>query len=160
MFRNLRRKKQELDRIACERLLLIERRGALGMEGSSGYPYVIPINYLYCSENGSSAVYFHSAKEGHKVDALASNPKVCFTVWNKGTQEEGDWSYFVDSVICFGEAMIVEDEQERLEYTKKFAMKYFDNEEEVDADLEQNLPRMLLYRIDVQHMCGKHVHER
>lgn len=158
MFREMRRKKQALDKATCEKILSEEKRGVLAVNGDDGYPYAVPMDFFY--DASAQAIYLHSAIAGHKVDAITHNDKVCFTTWNKGVQQEGDWSYFVDSVIAFGRARTVEDETERLSATKKLGMKYYPTEEEVDFEIERDLKRMLLIRIDIEHMTGKHVHER
>lgn len=158
MFREMRRRKQALDAETCERILAEEKRGVLAVNGDDGYPYAIPMDFYF--DAAAQAIYLHSAVAGHKVDSIARDDKVCFTTWNKGVQQEGDWSYFVDSVIAFGRAHAVEDEAERLRATKQLGMKYYPTEEEVDHEIEVDLKRMLLIRIDVEHMTGKHVHER
>ena len=68
MFREMRRKKKEMDRSLAESLLEKSRRGVLAVNGDDGYPYAIPVNYYYDREN--QKIYFHGASEGHKADAL------------------------------------------------------------------------------------------
>ncbi len=46
MFKPVRKKINEIDRNAVERLLQSNRRGVLAMNGDNGYPYAIPINYF------------------------------------------------------------------------------------------------------------------
>ena len=41
------------------------------------YPYVVPMHYGYRAEEGRLIFYTHGAKEGHKLDLIAANPKVC-----------------------------------------------------------------------------------
>lgn len=68
MFRPIRRKKNEISLPAAQQLLREARRGVLAVNGDGGYPYAIPINYLY--DEAAQKLYFHGAKVGHKVDAL------------------------------------------------------------------------------------------
>ena len=68
MFREMRRFKQQLSEEECRHILKTEKRGVLAVNGDGGYPYTIPINYIYEEESGK--IYFHGAKEGHKIDAL------------------------------------------------------------------------------------------
>lgn len=51
MFREMRRKKKEMDRSLAESLLEKSRRGVLAVNGDDGYPYAIPVNYYYDREN-------------------------------------------------------------------------------------------------------------
>ena len=50
-------------------------------------------------------IYFHSALEGHKIDAVRSSPEACFTVIDEPVKEENDWWFHVRSVICFGNSV-------------------------------------------------------
>ncbi|MEI3556583.1 MAG: pyridoxamine 5'-phosphate oxidase family protein [Eubacteriales bacterium] len=43
------------------------RRGVLAVNGDDGYPYAIPINYVY--DDDAQKIYFHGARICHKVDA-------------------------------------------------------------------------------------------
>jgi len=68
-------------------------------------PYVVPVSYGY--DKGKA--YFHSSKQGKKVDFIKRNSRVCFEVdeW-----EEKGWA----SVICYGTATLSEDIEARREY--------------------------------------------
>lgn len=41
-------------------------------------PYVVPMNFAACLENGTITVFAHCAKEGKRLSILRGNPKVCF----------------------------------------------------------------------------------
>ena len=45
MFRDIRKKKNQIRAEAAEQLLREARRGILAVNGREGYPYAIPINY-------------------------------------------------------------------------------------------------------------------
>lgn len=42
------------------------------------YPYIIPMNFGFSSQDKELALYFHCAKAGKKLDLLRKNPKVGF----------------------------------------------------------------------------------
>ena len=65
MFKEIRRKNREIDSDSAKQLLQSSRRGVLAVNGDDGYPYAIPINYLYDDE--AQRIYFHGAKMGHKL---------------------------------------------------------------------------------------------
>ena len=69
MFRTMRRYKQRISGEECIRILQEEKRGILSVHGEDGYPYGIPMNHWYNPEDGK--LYFHGAKTGHKIDAIA-----------------------------------------------------------------------------------------
>lgn len=158
MFREMRRHEQELDRAACERVLTTAKRGVLATNGDNGYPYAVPMDHFF--DANANAIYLHSARSGHKVDAIERDGKVCFTTWQRGEVTEDGWSYRFESVIAFGHARVVTDEQERYACAKKLGLKHYPSEAEVDHEIDRSLARMLLIRIDIIHLTGKRVHER
>ena len=83
MFRDIRKKKNQISTEAAEQLLREARRGILAVNGREGYPYAIPINYYYDRE--AQKIYFHGARAGHKVEAIRACDKVCFTVYGGET---------------------------------------------------------------------------
>lgn len=92
MFRQMRRWKQQLTDAQTKEILKKTRRGVLSVIGDDDYPYGIPINYYY--DEDDNAIYFHSAKEGHKIDAIIRSNKVAFTIMNnEWLDEEDGWSY-------------------------------------------------------------------
>ena len=83
-----------------------------------GRPYVVPLSYGYTLTDGVLTLYFHSAKEGRKIDVLRAQSAVCFemTCEGEGTYVEepacNSGCYFA-SVIGFGDAVFVEDAGEK-----------------------------------------------
>ena len=76
MFREMRRNKQVLSKEAAEKILREGDFGVLALSGDDGYCYAVPINYAV----EGNKIYFHSAKTGHKLDAIRNNDKVSFCV--------------------------------------------------------------------------------
>ena len=83
------------------------------MLGEDGYPYGIPLNHWYNPEDGK--IYFHGAKTGHKIDAIARCDKVSYCVWDAGYRKEGEWALNVNSVIVFGRISLVTDEEKAID---------------------------------------------
>ena len=97
MFRKMRIFKQQLEQKECIEVLKSQPRGVLSILGEDGYPYGIPIDYWYCEEE--NRIYFHGAKEGHKIDAIKECDKASFCVYDEGYREEGEWALNIKSVI-------------------------------------------------------------
>ena len=117
MFRPMRRFKQQISEAECIRILNEQPRGGLSLIGDDGYPYGIPLDHWYCEEDGK--LYFHGAKEGHKIDAIASCDKVSYCVMDEGFRKEGEWALNINSVIVFGRISLVTDpEKAKLICTK------------------------------------------
>ena len=66
MFREMRRKKQILAEDEAIKILGKGESGILALLGDEDYPYAVPISYVY----HDSKLYFHGAKNGHKIDAI------------------------------------------------------------------------------------------
>lgn len=158
MFRPMRRKQKEISTVAVKELLHSCRRGVLAVNGENGYPYAVPINYLYDEEAGK--IYFHGAKVGHKVDALRACDKICFTVYGNETIEEEEWAPFLQSVVVFGRCHLIEDREQALQLVKKFAMKYYPNERLVEEEISHSGRAVQMFAIQIEHMSGKCVQER
>ena len=158
MFRTIRKKKNELDKNAARNLLQYSRRGVLSVNGDDGYPYAIPVNYIYDRE--VEKIYFHGARAGHKVDALQACDKVCFTVYGNETIKEESWAPFMQSTVVFGRCHLIEAGEKATALLKQFAMKYYPNEKMVDEEIAHAGKAVQLFEIDIEHLSGKEVQER
>ena len=111
----MRRKQCEItDRKEIERILGATTIGRIATEGTDGYPYITPVNFVYHKGN----IYFHSAPEGEKLDNLSRNPNVCFEVDIPLAYIDSGFDpdrricqvhQFYHSVIIRGKASVVED---------------------------------------------------
>ena len=160
MFREMRRKNQQLSGEDCARILREEKRGALAVIGDGGYPYAVPINFWY--DEAENTIYFHCAREGHKIDALKAESKACFTVWTGGVREEGDWWFHVESVVATGRAELVSPAEETriLEILRRLGAKYFPSGERTEREISNYADRVQLVALRVEHLTGKHVREK
>ncbi|NLG98698.1 MAG: pyridoxamine 5'-phosphate oxidase family protein [Chloroflexi bacterium] len=158
MFRKMRRFKQAVPEEECKKILTEEKRGAFSVIGDNGYPYTIPINFYY--DETDNRIYFHGAKEGHKVSAITNCNKVCFTTWNTGFKKEGHWEWNVTSVIVFGRAKLIDDRELTEDKLRKLALKYYPTREEVEEGLARSIDRVQLFAIDIEYMTGKLVNEK
>ncbi len=156
MFRGMRRFKQQLPTQDCERILRSAPRGVLAVLGDEGYPYTVPMNFVY----DSGCIYFHSALQGHKLDALRACDRCSFNVLSEPIPSDDGWSFYFDSVIAFGRLTEIEDEEKKIEKLRLLGQKYFPTKEMVEDDIRQNAARCALIELRVEHLTGKHVHER
>lgn len=156
MFREMRRKKQQLDQAVCEQLLSETPRGTLAVLGDEQYPYTVPLNYVY----HQGKIYFHSATSGHKLDAIEAHDKASFCVLSEGRLEEGSWWYHFDSVIAFGRIRRLTSEKEIVGALRLLGAKYFPNGYDIEGDIERNLARVAVLELSIEHLTGKHVQEK
>ncbi len=156
VFRPMRRFKQQLPEEECTAILETAYRGFLSVIGDGGYPYTVPINFFY----KEGKLYFHCAREGHKLDALQACDKACFTVIDEPQKEPEDWWYHVRSVICFGRIHIVDDEEERHSLLRQLGKKYFPEGYDMESDMRRNAGHARVLAFSIEHMSGKRVREK
>ena len=158
MFRPIRKKKNEISAEAAKELLRCARRGVLAVNGDDGYPYAIPVNYLYDEENNK--IIFHGAKAGHKVDSLKKDDKICFTVFGNETVKDEEWAPYLQSVVVFGRCHMVENQDDIIRLVKKFAGKYYPDAAMIDEEVTHSGRGVAMFEIEIEHLSGKEVQER
>lgn len=157
MFRQMRRLNQQISDAQCLEILKKEKRGVLSLLGDDGYPYGIPLNHFFSEEDNK--IYFHCAKEGHKIDAIKDYEKASFCVYDSGYRKDGEWALNINSVIIFGKIRLVTD----LEITRKICInlvqKFSDDEKYLEKALQNALSRVQCLEFEIEHMTGKLVNE-
>lgn len=161
MFREMRRIKQQLTFEQDVQILTQARRGVLSVLGDDGYPYGIPLNFVYDPDTGDlGSIFFHTALTGHKVDALIACDKASFCVMDDGYRNEGEWWFYVNSVICFGRAFIIEEPKKKYAALAKLGKKYFPPEVDLQREIDHGSARIHLMEFKIEHMTGKLVQEK
>ena len=151
-FRAMRRKRQQLSEEESIGILKKATAGTLALLGDGGYPYAVPISYVYAD----GKLYFHSALSGHKIDAIRNSDKASFCVIDQDEVHPEKYTTYFRSVIAFGRIHIIEDEQEKLETARLLGDRYNPNQEEaLQKELEKGLSRMMMIRFDIEHLTGK-----
>ena len=158
MFRELRGKKNAITDEAAKELLKESRRGILAVIGDEGYPYAVPVNYLYDETN--LKIYFHGARSGHKYDSIKANDKVCFTVFGNETVKDEEWAPYLQSVVVFGRCHLLEHDEASIELLKKFARKYYRTEVLITDAIMSSGRAVQMFEIDIEHFSGKEVQEK
>ena len=115
MFREMRRKRQLLSQEDIQKVLYQGTSGVLAVSGDAAYPYAVPLSYVYDGEK----IYFHSAKSGHKIDAVSQNPRASFCVIDQDQIVPEEYTTYFRSVIVFGTIRILHDEAEKREAIEK-----------------------------------------
>lgn len=158
MFREMRRYRQAVSRETAINILKNAKRGVLSVIGDNGYPYCIPVNFIY-DENDNS-IYIHGAKSGHKIDSIRNCNKVSFTTWDNGYKKDDDWAWTVTSVVVFGQGELINDINITTEKVRNIGMKYYPSGEDVETEIKNAIDKVQLICIHVEHMTGKTVHEK
>ena len=151
MKRQMKRIKQLLSTADTEAVLNRCTSGVMGLNGDDGYPYTVPLSYVY----SDGKIYFHSGKNGYKVECLMNNPKVSFTVIDEDMIVSEEFTTYFRSAIITGKTRIVDGD----EYYKAFKLiveKYSgDLSEEVKTKAINECKNAYIIAIDITSMTGK-----
>lgn len=151
-FGDMRRKRQQLSEEENIRILKEATSGTLALLGDNGYPYAVPISYVYAD----GCLFFHSAMSGHKIDAIRNYDKASFCVIDQDDVHPEKYTTFFRSVIAFGRIHIIEDDAEKFKTARLLGNRYNPNHEEaLQKELEKGFSRMLVIRFDIEHLTGK-----
>ena len=149
----MRRNKQSLPSDECIKILNRGTSGVLAVTGDDDYPYAVPLSYVY----HDNKIYFHGAKTGHKLDAVSKNEKVSFCVIDKDQVVPDEYTTYFRSVIVFGKARILKDEEEIRKAINILAVKYapdHDKERRLQA-IDKEYAAMSMIDLSIEHMSGK-----
>jgi hypothetical protein len=103
--------------MTCEEVdqfLTCARVGRLGTALKDG-PYIVPVGFAYAD----GKIFFHTCSKGLKMDGIRRNPNVCFEV-----DETISDATMYKSVILFGTAEIIDDEEKMIPYLQRLIDKY------------------------------------
>lgn len=152
MFRAMRRLKQSLP--LADSIAILERNtsGVLAVSGDDDYPYAVPLSFIY--QNGK--LYFHCAKSGHKLDAIAKNPKVSFCIIDQDTIVPKEYTTYFRSVIVFGQACLLQDEAEKRAILQKLGAKYAPHEPQgLLQEIDSQIKHTNIIALTIEHISGK-----
>lgn len=151
-FRPMRRNRQQLSREECERILGRCTSGVLALTGDGGYPYAVPLSYVYAG----GAIIFHSAVQGHKVDAIRRDGRCSFCVIEQDEIRPAEFTTYFRSVIAFGRIRILEEADEKVQALRLLGRRYSpDDEPGLQHEIDKSLDHVLLLRLDIDHLSGK-----
>ena len=153
MFRPMRRGKQLLPPEESIQILEQGTSGVLAVAGDAGYPYAVPLSYVYMD----GKLYFHCAKSGHKLDAIKRNSKASFCVIDQDQVVPQEYTTYFKSVIVFGSIRIVEDEQLKRTAIERLADKYAPDEDAAsrNAAIAREWDPLCILEMTIAHMTGK-----
>lgn len=149
MFRKMRRNKQALTLEECIEILERNTSGVLATYGDNDYPYAIPLSYAYHDNH----IYIHSAKSGHKLDAIKRHDKVSFCIIDQDQVIAEKYTTYFRSIIAFGQASIMSgpSKQKALTLIGSKYSRLFD----YNSEVEKNLERVEMIDINIDYLSGK-----
>ena len=150
MTRSMRRFKQQLSVEDTERILQNGKYCVMAVSGDDAYPYAVPVNYVY----DGTAIFIHSASQGHKIDALKRNPKCSLCMVDKDDVIPEEFTSYFRSVIVFGKAHFVESTDEKIAALQLLGDKYSPGIDP-EAEIARFIKTVCVVRIDIDSVTGK-----
>lgn len=150
MARTMRRFKQQLPAEDTERILHNGKYCVLAVSGDDGYPYAVPVNYVY----DGTAIYIHSAAQGHKIDALKRNLKCSMCIVDKDEVMPEQFTSYFRSVIVFGEAQFIESTDEKIAILRLLCEKYSPGIDP-QAEIDRFINTVCIIKISIESVSGK-----
>ncbi len=152
MFRPMRRAKQLLSDEETIQIFEKGTSGTLAILGDDDYPYALPMSYVY----SQGKLFFHSAKTGHKIDAIQKNEKASFCVIDKDHVVPEEYTTYFRSAIAFGRIKIIEDDAQKRMAIETLAERYTpDHEADRQKEIERTYPAFCMIELEIEHMTGK-----
>ena len=148
----MRRKEKEIT--AKDEIESIIRKSTVCRVGlaDDGRPYIVPLCFGY----SNNALYFHSAREGKKIEILKKNNHVCFEFDIHPEVKPGKtacaWGMKYRSVIGYGTATLIDDSEQKREALNIIMAQYADGAFEY---AQKSFDKMLVIKVDITEMSGK-----
>lgn len=151
-FRPMRRARQQLSTEESFSILQKATSGTLALLGDGGYPYSLPISYVY----NDGKIYFHSALRGHKIDAIRQCDKASFSVVEKDDVKPKEYTTYFRSVVCFGRIRIIDSPEEKLRTMRLLGNRYNPGDDEaLEHEIAKSGKAMCMIELTIEHLTGK-----
>lgn len=159
----MRRKDKEItDKAEIESIIKNAQVCRIAMyDDFAKFPYIVPMNFAY----KDGILYFHSAKQGRKIDIINNNPNICFEIDTAhgviiGEKKLCNWSMAYESVMGFGKAVINDDEQVKISALNLLIQKYSkENISDIEISSyqypESSLKNTSIIQVKILEMTGK-----
>lgn len=155
-MREMRRGKQALTPEQCGGVLERNTSGVLAVTGDGGYPYAVPLSYVW----RDGTLYFHWAVAGHKLDAVRADSRASFCVVDQDDVVPEEYTTYYRSVIVFGRVRIVDDPAEKRRAIEALSQKYRPGfPEEMAAEIDGAWDRFCVARLTAELVTGKQARE-
>lgn len=147
----MRRKDREMDRDFALGIVDKCEWATLAMT-SGGKPYCLPITIVRIG----NFVYFHTAKQGEKADALKADGRVCLSCVGDTNRLQNEFTTEFESAIVKGVAEEVFDDGEKVGALRALCQRHTPkNMDKFDEAIGQSLSRTGVWRISIDEISGK-----
>ncbi len=148
----MRRKERREDENFAFEVLDKADFAVLSMIDEDGLPYCLPISVVRIGEK----LYFHSAENGRKAEAMSREPNVCITAAVDVVSAEDKFTTYFKSAVVRGKAVRVTDDEEKITALKAICERFTpSNMPDFSNAIKMSLPRTAVWRIDIENATGK-----
>jgi uncharacterized protein len=152
------RAQRQMSSADARQFLSQQKIANIGTVDANGWPYVVPLAFIY---EGTEELWFHTGwHEGHLFHNLKQNSKLCLEASGIGKLtpvEDGfacDSSLLYSSIIVFGTAVVIDDNERKAWFFDRMVEKYGDPSLEFKPGYPR-LDRIILFRMAIEIMTGK-----
>lgn len=150
-FHQIRNKKREISKEEALNILEKAEYGVLSTVSEDGQTYGVPVSHVVYD----GAIWFHCAKEGHKIDNIEYSEKVCFTAVGKAVTDAAGFTVRYESAIVFGTAQQAPASEWPGALTALCAKYSPGYEEKAQAYMSQPNENLNVIKITIDHITGK-----
>ena len=131
--------------------------GRLATIGADGYPYCVPLLYVWMD----GEIYLHNTSaRGHLRANVDSDARACFEMDEPSEvfpygRFECDTSVAFRSVIAFGKIRVVEDVETKQRFFEMLMAKYAKRGADRPTSFFPRIDQVTLYAVGVERMTGK-----
>lgn len=153
MERKMRRSDLAMTKEETVSLIEASRFAVLSLIDPDGLPYGVAMDYIY----KDNCLYFHGAKEGRKIDSMIANPNGCAVILGDTAVVPEKFGRKYTSAIVEGPIELINDpDKKRQVMTWVVETNSPDHQEKGKAIIEKMLDRVMIYKMHMETVSGKH----
>jgi len=152
----MRRKEKEIQDF--DQLVEIINQSAVCRLGlaENNKPYIVPLSFGFKDK----VLYFHSAREGRKIDILENNRYVCFEFETDVSLIRNNrfcnWGMKYKTVLGDGLARFINDPEEKMKALDLIISQYSDAPVSGNAGYtDKSVENIIVFAVDILNMTGK-----
>lgn len=151
-MRPMRRKDREMPRDFAEAVIDRCRFAVMATVNPDGTPYCVPLS----AARDGEWLYFHCAREGHKIDNLKYQNRVCVSCVGDTSLPPDNFTVAYESAAVFGTAEEVTEREEKIRVLRLICERYTPaNMAAFDGEIRKALDATAVWRIHIDEVSGK-----
>ena len=152
----MRRHRQQLSQQQSINLLESSTSGTLSLNQPDGFPYQVPLSYVYTD----GKLYFHCAQSGYKLDLLRQDDRAGFCVIAQDRICPERYTMPLSTVSTLGKLpakRIVEQPDEKMDAVRKLCARYvpLDSPQSHQQTIDKEWSSLCILCFEIEQMSGK-----